>query len=307
MKYARYMISILFLLMAVMLAANPNIPRDRSARFPEKKILLEQKKSPFSMVYVYERRGVRYLHIGKEVQSAWDPARPDRLVFDYSRLLAAALTAWPGIESGKPARVLIVGLGGGSLCRHIELRYPRFRVEVVELDPVVREFALKYFGVSRSISVHIGDGRDFLERNAGMYDIIVLDAYGEGYIPPGLATREFFTLVRSRLLPGGLAIANTWLETEWEKHEVRIYLAVFGPFCDLRYPKGDLNRVIVCGREPLPGMEIMKEKMRKACRERGLDELDYDYVIDSMGFVAECEGGEVITDSNAKRLLAPAE
>ena len=40
------------------------------------------------------------------------------------------------------------------------------------------------------------------------YDLIVIDAYRQPYIPFYLATREFFRLARERLVPGGVLALN---------------------------------------------------------------------------------------------------
>jgi spermidine synthase len=57
--------------------------------------------------------------------------------------------------------------------------------------------------------VAIGDGRTLL-RGAGSrkYDYILLDTFLNSYVPFHLTTREFFALIRARLNPGGVLVAN---------------------------------------------------------------------------------------------------
>ena len=52
------------------------------------------------------------------------------------------------------------------------------------------------------------DGRPFLELTDETYDLIVVDAYHQPYIPFYLATREFFQAVREHLRPGGVVALN---------------------------------------------------------------------------------------------------
>ena len=40
------------------------------------------------------------------------------------------------------------------------------------------------------------------------YDVIVVDAYRQPYIPFFMASREFFELARDRLAPGGAVVVN---------------------------------------------------------------------------------------------------
>ena len=52
------------------------------------------------------------------------------------------------------------------------------------------------------------DGRPHLRLTDRRYDIIVVDAYKQPYIPFYLATREFFELTRERLTPDGIVALN---------------------------------------------------------------------------------------------------
>src|SRR5205807_3458923 len=52
------------------------------------------------------------------------------------------------------------------------------------------------------------DGRAFLATTAQRYDLIVVDAYRQTYIPFYLGTREFFALVRAHLDAGGAVALN---------------------------------------------------------------------------------------------------
>jgi hypothetical protein len=52
------------------------------------------------------------------------------------------------------------------------------------------------------------DGRPFLAGTDERYDLIVVDAYRQPYIPFYLATREFFQLAREHLTPGGVLAVN---------------------------------------------------------------------------------------------------
>jgi hypothetical protein len=56
--------------------------------------------------------------------------------------------------------------------------------------------------------VHDADARPFLRRTDERYDLIVVDAYHQPYVPFYLATREFFRLARERLTQGGIMALN---------------------------------------------------------------------------------------------------
>jgi len=56
--------------------------------------------------------------------------------------------------------------------------------------------------------VHTADARPFLRTTRERYDLIVVDAYRQPYVPFYLATREFFRLARERLTAGGILALN---------------------------------------------------------------------------------------------------
>jgi spermidine synthase len=111
-----------------------------------------------------------------------------------------------------PKRVLIVGLGGGTIPGFLHKHFPKMQIDVVDIDPVVVEAAKGYFGFREDATMraYVEDGRQFIARSPGRYDIIFLDAFGSDNIPYALATREFLQLVRRALTPNGVAVANVW-------------------------------------------------------------------------------------------------
>ena len=73
------------------------------------------------------------LHFGAEaVQSQMSKDAPNRLEFEYTRLMAAFLPFHP-----EPADILIVGLGGGSLSKFCHHHLPDSRITTVEINPEV--------------------------------------------------------------------------------------------------------------------------------------------------------------------------
>ena len=58
------------------------------------------------------------------------------------------------------------------------------------------------------LTVHDADARPFLRSTDERYDLVVVDAYRQPYVPFYLATREFFALVREHLTPGGIVALN---------------------------------------------------------------------------------------------------
>jgi spermidine synthase len=130
---------------------------------------------------------------------------PDDLPLRYAQVMTIA-TIYPQA----PRKILMLGLGGGSISTYLGRFMPDAAITTVEIDPGVITAAKTYFGLRESARMRYlaGDGRVFLTRNSELYDLILLDAYRGGYVPFHLLTREFYGLVKQRLAPGGAAAFN---------------------------------------------------------------------------------------------------
>jgi len=174
--------------------------------------VIAERQSPFNTVYVVEDahgfRRLRFERHGVD-QSAVKLGDPDHIEFAYIKQLTNAFALRPGAS-----RVLFIGLGGGTFPAFVRRHLPAAEMDVVELDPVVVDFATEFMGFSPDgdLRIHVGDGRAFVENTLETWDVIVLDAYGIDNIPYALATQQFLAAVRARLAPGGLVVANLWGE-----------------------------------------------------------------------------------------------
>jgi spermidine synthase len=112
---------------------------------------------------------------------------------------------------GRPLeRMLVIGNAGGTIARAYGELYPDVQIDGVEIDPDVTEAGRRFLGLGENPNLNViqADGRPFLELTDARYDLIVVDAYRQPYIPFYLATKEFFELTRDRLRPGGILALN---------------------------------------------------------------------------------------------------
>jgi spermidine synthase len=109
-----------------------------------------------------------------------------------------------------PERVAILGNAAGTTARAYGHYFPSTQVEGIEIDEKLEDVGLEYFdmGSNPNLTVHNADARPWLRRSGGGYDVIMVDAYRQPYIPFYLTTTEFFELVSDRLAPGGLVMVN---------------------------------------------------------------------------------------------------
>src|SRR5580704_14320017 len=130
---------------------------------------------------------------------------PDDMPAPYTQLLTAGLLYPPSTK-----RILMIGLGAGSVSTYLMRAMPNVQIDVVELDPGVISVAKQYFGVRETDRLHIieSDGRVYLARRNDLYDLILLDAFRELGVPFHLLTREFYSLIKAHLTPDGVVAAN---------------------------------------------------------------------------------------------------
>ena len=235
--------------------------------------LLHEEKSLYRNIRVLEEDGQRCLMFRARrlvgYQSCIQPNEPDKLVLEYSRMMLAGLY----MNAAPPKKVMIIGLGGGVLPRTLQALLPNAKIDVVELDPGVDKVARGWFGFKPgpNMRVVISDGRVFVKRRPkteAPYDLVLLDAFNEDYIPEHMLTREFLEEVKATMSPNGVIAANTFSGTELYDHESTTYKAVFGAFYTL--PRA--NRIIIARLGGPPSMAEVRANAatwEDAFRKRG--------------------------------------
>jgi len=220
------------------------LPLSAIARSGER--VLYEKESPYTLILVTEDdRGLRSLLFerGGARQSVVKVGDPDHIELPYAKAMLVGL----GLVK-PPKRVLVVGLGGGTIPGILHKHYPKAMIDVVDIDPDVVKVAKEFFGFREdaTMRVHVADGRRFIEQREKPYDMIFLDAYGDEEIPYHLATQQFLEAVRGALNPNGVVVANLWSRGLNPLYDsmIRTYQRVFASVCLLDVP-GTGNRIVI--------------------------------------------------------------
>jgi spermidine synthase len=215
--------------------------------------IIHSERSVYREVLVYEEGGERCMCFTRQCrigrQSCLILNKPRQFALNYARMMMGG-TLFTGVA---PKRVLIVGLGGGSIPTALREILPEAQIDVVEIDPAVTRVAKQFFGFrdGPKMKVFEVDGRVYVKRalREGLkYEAVLLDAFDHEYIPEHLLTREFLTEVKSLLTPEGILVANTFSSSRLYDHESTTYSAVFGKYFNLKAA----NRVVVARPAGLP-------------------------------------------------------
>ena len=194
-------------------------------------------------------------------QSCIDERTPQRMALHYTRMMMAALLMAP-----EPARILVTGLGGGTLPKALAELLPDARIDIVEIDPGVVSVAERFFDfrAGGNTRVFVRDARVFTRRavrDGQRYELILLDTFDGDYIPEHLMTLEYLEQTRQLLAPDGVLGANTFSTSRLYDHESETYYRAFGPFFNFTMPDS-ANRIILASTTPLPDSRTLRQAAR---------------------------------------------
>lgn len=186
--------------------------------------------STYSDIVVREAGSVRSLYFldeqGKEhLESQMDVARPAWLMVPYTRSMFASYLFVP-----EPKRVLVIGVGAGSMLRFLQRFDPTVHVEGVDIDRAVLDVARDYFGTTPSDTIELiaADGFDYLNETEHRYDVIYLDAFlkpkddeaqaaaGDtdvSGVPRRLKTIDTYKRMQQKLTGSGVVVVNLHHQT----------------------------------------------------------------------------------------------
>ncbi len=117
----------------------------------------------------------RRLYANGVFHSSYNPANP--VTGGVWDLLMMPAFFYP---PGAIRRVLLLGVGGGTVIRQLrEFVRPR-KIVAVDLDPVHLDVARRFFGVEgEDVRLVEADARQWLARDRAQYDLVIDDLFGE--------------------------------------------------------------------------------------------------------------------------------
>lgn len=140
-----------------------------------------------------------------ELQSRMLTASPWQLEVDYTRTMMGFLLFHPA-----PARIGMIGLGGGSLAKFCHRYLPASKMLVLEINPHV--IALRHeFQVPDDdgrFQVIAADGALFLRTEAPVFDVLLVDGFDHQGQPAALSTPGFYADCHAALAPDGVLVVN---------------------------------------------------------------------------------------------------
>jgi SAM-dependent methyltransferase len=195
---------------------------------------------------------------GMPFQVMWR-ANDDRKPELYQQLY----TWFPGRTFGS---ALIIGAGSGTDTA-VALSHDVGRIDAVEIDPVIAAIGREQhpdhpYSDSR-VTVHVADGRNYLERSIDSYDLVIfalpdsltlLNAAGNLRLESFLFTDSAFQAAARRVAPAGILVMYNWYREPWLVARIADSAArAFGNPPAVR-TYGNSVAIMVVGHQPLAAL-----------------------------------------------------
>jgi spermidine synthase len=225
----------------------------------------------YNKPFIVDSGRKRYLHFDFDfVQSAMHLEDPNRLCLAYTRKMMTFL-----LFNRTPKRILLLGLGGGSLAKSCYRNLPQVAITAVE--PNRNVIALRgEFRIPTDdgrFRVIQSDGASYVAKLPPCKDVVLADACDRTGIAPELNTVEFYQNARRCLSPGGVFVINVCGATHLRiAHMLKIRDAFDDEFLTLQVrPKG--NVIVFAFKE-------RREKVRREELDVAVADLKHRFRLD---------------------------
>jgi spermidine synthase len=189
---------------------------------------------------------------------------PYALVNEYTRKMMGFLAFQPN-----PKRILIIGLGGGSLVKYCHRHLPSARITAVEIDPDVLALRSQFLVPldDDRLAVIQADGADHVARMADrgeQINAILVDAYDHTGIANAVVERSFIENTKQILGTNGVFVMNLVAQSADAIRHIETVRQVFGNAVVVALQRGG-NLVIFAG-EALHDPQRSRAALRNAER-----------------------------------------
>jgi spermidine synthase len=172
-------------------------------------------------------------------------------------------------------RILILGLGGGSVARLARALAPEAEIVGVELDPEVVRLSRAHLDLDAlDVRIEIADALAWLEKAEGSYDAILEDVFigrGDDVHKPDWIPEPAHRLAFDRLARGGVFVSNTLDE------HLRVEQAMRDRFSAIVMVETEDydNRVLVAGGAGLTGVALRHRVAQSPILSESLEILSF--------------------------------
>ena len=187
----------------------------------------------------------RILSFGvSDEQSVQLKSKPHILQHAYTQAMMVSLLFC------QPKRVVLLGLGAGSVLSALHYMVGGVKIEAVDNRQSVINIAKKYFRLptSKNISLHCSDAKDFIaQRSAKKVDLIMTDLYSDLGMDESQISQSYLRDCAGQLKVNGWLVINCWGIADQHSELFRQLKPLYA---DVRHcESGDGNIIIFAGKQ----------------------------------------------------------
>lgn len=172
--------------------------------------LIHQTSDEYGSIEVVDyMQQFRALHFGNKTQQSVNLlCNPYFLIHKYAQAMTLPL-CWL-----KPERVLVIGLGAGSIVKYLYNYHPEIIIDTVELRSKVIELAYEYFMLPEAnerLNIFNDSAFNWLSNaDKNKYDLIIVDVFLTSELDKDITVdvSESFKKINNLLTPKGVAVLN---------------------------------------------------------------------------------------------------
>ena len=181
------------------------------------------------------------------VQSVMNLHEPLKLEAAYTREMMGFLLFQPN-----PQRILLCGLGGGSLLKFCHARLPNASCTAVEIDPDVIAFREQFLipPDGPRLAIVEADAADYAAQCPEAQDVILLDAFDRHGFSATTSQRSFYQDLRAVLTANGVLVANMVGSRDERLAHINLLRSVFEDNVLIVTDAEDGNFIAVAFRNP---------------------------------------------------------
>ncbi len=218
-------------------------------------------------IEVREWQQYRWLHIGdNSVQTLMRMDAIDQLVLPNIQALLSVLLFCPSSK-----RLLNLGLGGASIERYLDSKWPEIEIRSVESNEQIIQLAKDYFHLPKTIDVIHDSAEYFLSKHDDIYNIILCDIFSADIHASCLYKNDFYANINKCIDKKGVLAINILPESEEDVVNVLLPMKNYFDYIYLlEFPEFS-NAIIFASCQKLPNSTELKKRADALFKKTGLD------------------------------------
>ena len=234
---------------------------------PEESELLYSVSDAEEIIEVRQWQQYRWLHLGdRSVQALMMTDAVEQVVLPNIQALLAVLLFCP-----EPKRLLNLGLGGASLERYLDSKWPGVQITSVESNKQIIELAKDYFYLPEKIDVKHEQADRFVKKNTQTYEIILCDIFVADNQASCLYDESFYANISKCIDENGILAINILPESEEDVVNVLLPMKNYFAYLYLLEFPDFSNAIIFASCKKIPDSDELVKRAETLFEKSQLD------------------------------------